>query len=214
MLAVSDTGMGMDEHTKSRLFEPFFTTKEPGKGTGLGLSTVYGIVKQSDGHVSVYSEPGKGATFKIYLPRVEQAVEQTEARPALADLPRGSETILLVEDEGALRELARESLQMLGYAVLPARHGKEALQLGRRHTGPIHLLVTDVVMPEMNGRELAGRLAGLRSDVKALYMSGYAGEAVVRHGVLDNGNAFLQKPFTVDVLARKVREVLDANRTR
>jgi signal transduction histidine kinase/ActR/RegA family two-component response regulator len=214
MLAVSDTGMGMDEHTKSRLFEPFFTTKEPGKGTGLGLSTVYGIVKQSDGHVSVYSEPGKGATFKIYLPRVEQAVEQTEARPALADLPRGSETILLVEDEGALRELARESLQMLGYAVLPARHGKEALQFGRRHTGPIHLLVTDVVMPEMNGRELAGRLAGLRSDVKALYMSGYAGEAVVRHGVLDNGNAFLQKPFTVDVLARKVREVLDANRTR
>ncbi len=209
MLAVSDTGMGMDEDTKSRLFEPFFTTKEPGRGTGLGLSTVYGIVKQSDGHVSVYSEPGKGATFKIYLPRVEQAVDQAESRPALAELPRGSETILLVEDEGALRELARENLQMLGYAVLPARHGKEALQLGRRHTGPIHLLVTDVVMPEMGGPELARRLMGPRSELKVLYMSGYAGEAVVRHGVLDNGNAFLQKPFTVDVLARKVRELLD-----
>ena len=212
MLAMSDTGAGMDGETKSRLFEPFFTTKEPGKGTGLGLSTVYGIVKQSDGHIWVYSEPEQGATFKIYLPRVDEAVEQAETGSALADLPRGPETILLVEDEEALRDLAQETLQTQGYTVLPACHGEEALRLYHQHAGPIHLMVTDVVMPEMNGRELARRLIGPRSELKVLYMSGYAGEAVVRHGVLDNGNAFLQKPFTVDVLARKVREVLDAPR--
>jgi len=213
MLAVSDTGMGMDERTRSRLFEPFFTTKDPGKGTGLGLSTVYGIIKQSDGHIWVYSEVGQGATFKIYLPLVEDAVEQAGVSPSLADLPRGSETLLLVEDEEGLRELARETLEMQGYTVLPARHGEEALRLSNAHASPIHLLVTDVVMPEMSGRELARHLTEPGSELKVLYMSGYAGEAVVRHGVLDNGNAFLQKPFTLDVLAHKVREVLDAPRT-
>ena len=209
MLAVSDTGCGMDRETQARIFEPFFTTKEPGKGTGLGLSTVYGIVKQSGGYVWVYSEVGRGTAFKIYLPRGEGAVETVEPGVAPARTVRGSEMILLVEDDRAVRVLARSTLQAHGYTVLEAHHGKHALQVYEQHAGPIHLLVTDVVMPEMSGRELADRLKPSRPNMKVLFMSGYTDKAIVHHGELDPGAAFLQKPFTPDALARKVREVLD-----
>jgi PAS domain S-box-containing protein len=290
MLEVSDTGVGMDPDTKSRIFEPFFTTKDHGKGTGLGLSTVYGIVNQSGGHVWVESEPGRGTTFRVYLPRIEAAAavapspvpmdipapvpmrrredlaaqrqrEQTPmaaapappaapaptrrwveitpppppqppvevpaapaaAVPAAVEVPvpdlvddgpktaRG-ETILLVEDAQRVRAVVREILEMNGYAVLEARHGAEAIEISSRHQGPIHLMVTDVVMPQMSGRELAQRLAPLRPDMRVLYMSGYTDDAIVRHGVLGAGMAFLSKPFTPDALAIKVREVLDATR--
>jgi GAF domain-containing protein/CheY-like chemotaxis protein len=210
MLAVSDTGVGMTRETLARLFEPFFTTKEVGKGTGLGLSTVYGIVKQSGGCMWVYSEPGEGATFKIYLPRVQDAAEPSEATTTPpADAPCGSETILLVEDEDEVRELARELLQARGYTVLEAPDGAEALRISERHPGMIHLMLTDIVMPGMSGRELATRLTALRPGVAVLYMSGYTDNAVVHHGVLDPGAAFVQKPMAPDVLVRKVRELLD-----
>jgi CheY-like chemotaxis protein len=192
------------------VFEPFFTTKEVGKGTGLGLSTVYGIVKQSGGCMWVYSEPGEGATFKIYLPRVQDAAEPSEATTTPpADAPCGSETILLVEDEDEVRELARELLQARGYTVLEAPDGAEALRISERHPGMIHLMLTDIVMPGMSGRELATRLTALRPGVAVLYMSGYTDNAVVHHGVLDPGAAFVQKPMAPDVLVRKVRELLD-----
>jgi len=210
MLAVSDTGCGMDAATQARIFEPFFTTKEVGKGTGLGLSTVYGIVKQSDGNIWVYSEPGRGTTFKIYLPRVEGAVETVEPGVAPARAVRGSETILLVEDDHAVRVLARSVLQAHGYTVLEASQGKEALFLSGQHEGPIHLMVTDTVMPGMSGRDLAERLKPSRPNMKVLFMSGYTDKAIVHHGELVPGTAFLQKPFTPDALARKVREVLDS----
>jgi signal transduction histidine kinase len=210
MLAVSDTGCGMDRETQARIFEPFFTTKEPGKGTGLGLSTVYGIVKQSDGNIWVYSEPGRGTTFKIYLPRVEGAVEAVEPGLAPTRAVRGSETVLLVEDENAVRALIRSTLQANGYTVLEAHHGKHAIQIYEQHKGPIHLLVTDVVMPEMSGRELAEHLKTSRPNMKVLFMSGYTDKAIVNHGELDPDTAFLQKPFTPDALARMVREVLDS----
>jgi hypothetical protein len=207
MLAVSDTGHGMTPEVLARVFEPFFTTKEQGKGTGLGLATVHGIVKQSGGHVWVYSEPGQGAAFKIYLPRVDAPAG--EAAAAAEDLPRGSETILLVEDEASLRELVRECLEGGGYTVLEARNGTQALELGESHSGSLHLLMTDVVMPGMSGRDLAERLRAARPEIRILYMSGYTDDAVVLHGVLAENMAFLQKPFTAQALAQTVREVLD-----
>ena len=288
LLEVSDTGVGMDADTQSHIFEPFFTTKDQGKGTGLGSRTVYGIVNQSGGHVWVESEPGRGTTFRVYLPRIEVAADATVApSPAWPEIPapapvrrredltaqrqreetpapavsvpapappsarrredvapppvevpvvaaagarpavdapvpeivddgpktaRG-ETVLLVEDAQRVRAVVREILEMNGYAVLEARHGAEALEISSRHQGPIHLMVTDVVMPQMSGRELAQRLAPLRPDMRVLYMSGYTDDAIVRHGVLGAGMAFLSKPFTPDALAVKVREVLDTART-
>jgi len=208
MLAVSDTGCGMDKKTQARIFEPFFTTKEEGKGTGLGLSPVYGIVKQSGGNIWVYSEPGHGTTFRIYLPRIEAAAQAVEPDEASEPSPRGSETILLVEDEAGVRNLAKTILQTQGYTVLEAAQGEEALRLSGQHEGLIHLMVTDMVMPEMNGRELAERLKPLRPHMKILIVSGYTEKAIGHQGELDPGMAFLQKPFTPQTLARKVREVL------
>ncbi len=209
MVAVSDTGVGMDRETQTHLFEPFFTTKELGKGTGLGLATVYGIVKQSGGYIWVYSEPGQGATFKIYLPVVaEPAAAPTEDERVPSRLD-GSETILLVEDEETVRALALRVLARRGYTLLEAADGEEALRKASEHLGPIHLLMTDVIMPRMTGRELARHLTEARAELKVLYASGYTDDAVFRHGVLEPGTAFLQKPFTPDALARTVREVID-----
>jgi len=209
MLTVGDTGVGMDKETQSRIFEPFFTTREPGKGTGLGLSTVYGIVKQSGGYVWVYSEPGLGTTFKIYLPRVEEALLEVEPAAALAQPPAGTETILLVEDEPAVRALAARLLRSVGYTVVEARNGAQALEVCKQQDRAVDLLVTDVVMPQMGGPELAERLTPLHPEMKVLFMSGYTDDAVLRHGLLESGAAFLQKPFTRNALAAKVREVLD-----
>jgi PAS domain S-box-containing protein len=208
LLAVSDNGVGMDAGTQAHIFEPFFTTKERGKGTGLGLATVYGIVKQSGGYIWVYSEPRQGSVFKIYLPRVPGGAEPAAhpARPEAA--VRGSETILLVEDDDTVRDLAREVLQESGYRVLVASHGEEALRLGGSHDGPIHLMLTDVVMPGGSGRVYAEKLGAARPDMKVLYMSGYTDDAIVRHGLLDPHIAFLEKPFTPAALTGKVREVL------
>ena len=208
MLVVQDTGVGMDEATQAHVFEPFFTTKEPGKGTGLGLSTVYGIVKQSGGYLDLASSPGAGSTFTIYLPRLEAIVEPPKAKIPLTASFRGEETILLVEDEDVLRGLLAKFLRLYGYTVLEARHGGEALLTCERHQGPIHVMVTDVVMPQMSGRELADRLTPLRPEMKVLYMSGYTEEALVQHGVADLSVAFLQKPFRPIELARRVHAVL------
>jgi PAS domain S-box-containing protein len=210
MLAVSDTGCGMDAATRERIFEPFFTTKETGKGTGLGLSTVYGIVKQSGGNVWVYSEVGRGTTFKIYLPCVDSHAEEFKLITGEAQATPGTETVLLVEDEEMVRNMTREILQESGYQVLEAQHGHEALLVAERHNGPIHLMLSDVVMPQMSGRELAEQLSPTRLEMKVLYMSGYTDDAIVHHGVLDEGMAFIEKPFTPNALTRKLREVLSA----
>jgi len=213
MLAVTDTGCGMDEATKARIFEPFFTTKEPGKGTGLGLATVYGIVNQVGGFIWVYSEPDQGTSFKIYLPEVDATAERVTA-VAGARVPGGTETVLLVEDAAAVRAVTKQVLERQGYMVLEAADGEAALQLTQRHRGPIHLLLTDVVMPRVSGRELAEQFARLRPDAKVLYASGYTDDSVVRHGILESGTAYLQKPFSPESLARKVRDVLDAPQPR
>ncbi len=209
MVAVSDSGCGMSQETKARIFEPFFTTKGLGKGTGLGLATVYGIVKQSGGHVAVYSELGQGTTFKIYLPTVEAIVSSGKSLHGQKVAPHGNETILLVEDEDAVRAIIKLALQNLGYTLLESRNGEEAVRICERHTEPIHLLITDVVMPEMGGRQVAERLAACKEGIKVLFLSGYTDDAVVRHGVLQAEVAFLQKPFTPMALANKVRTVLD-----
>ena len=213
MLAVSDTGEGMDEQTRSRVFEPFFTTKGPGKGTGLGLATVYGIVKQSGGDIQLYSEPGRGTAFRIYLPRVAQvSAEVDDTTSPSAAVARGDETVLLVEDEPEVRDLAREILEVSGYTVLQACDPLEAVVMAERHPGPIHLLLTDVIMPRQSGRALVERLRPLRPEMQVLYMSGYTNEAIVRHGVLDPDTLFIQKPFTPDALGHRVRAALDRPR--
>ena len=210
-VSVSDTGVGMTPEVRERVFEPFFTTKEKGKGTGLGLSTVYGIVKQSKGNIWVYSEPGKGTTFKVYLPQVEEPLEEEKekARRLERELPHGGETVLVAEDDGDVRSLVVQILKKQGYKVLEAANGEEAFMICEKHEGAIDLLVTDVVMPVMSGRELTDRLLLLQPKIKILYMSGYTDEAIVRHGVLEEGVNFFQKPFSMEALVLKVREVLD-----
>ena len=209
MFAVSDSGIGMDDQTRTRIFDPFFTTKDKGVGTGLGLSTVYGIVKQHRGHIAVYSELGRGTTFKVYLPLEEaEAVEQL-IRPRPEVQSTGTETVLVVEDEAIVRDLVSEALTMLGYSILAASDPDEAVALSTNHPGPIHLLVTDVVLPKMDGKSLCSFLSLTRPEMKVLYVSGYTENFIVHRGVLDHGVHFMQKPFTVDDLAAKVREVLD-----
>jgi two-component system, cell cycle sensor histidine kinase and response regulator CckA len=213
MIAISDTGAGMTEEVREHIFEPFFTTREGSGGTGLGLATVHGIVKQSGGSISVYSEPGRGSVFKVYLPRVFEAAE---GRVAPIDEPasvEGTETILLAEDDEAVRGIAIRALTRAGYQVLAAESGAVALELARGHTGTIDLLVTDVVMPEMSGSQLVEELGRLRPGTQTLFVSGYTGNATVHHGVLDSDEAFLPKPFTPTGLVRKVREVLESRRT-
>jgi two-component system cell cycle sensor histidine kinase/response regulator CckA len=212
MLAVCDTGHGMDEETQSHVFEPFFTTKDRSKGTGLGLATVYGTVNQSGGCVTVSSKLGKGTTVQIYLPRVEETVEVVEIPKALPGSLQGEETILVVEDDDAVRRMTREFLKIKGYVVVEARSAAEAIQFMERHKEPIDLVLTDVVMPGMKGRELVERLAKLRSGIKVLYMSAYTEDAAINFGILSPGTAFIEKPFGPDELAGKVREVLGANR--
>jgi hypothetical protein len=208
MIAVSDSGTGMDAETRRRIFEPFFTTKEKGKGTGLGLATVYGMVKQTGGDIWVYSELGQGTTFKLYFPRVAEAVSDSGGGEAAAARRSGGETILVVEDEKAVRDLTVRILQQLGYTILTAGNGEEALEISRAHAGAIDLLLTDVVMPNMSGRQLADNLQAGRPDTKVLYLSGYTENTVVHHGVLDAGVDFLPKPYSRENLARKLREVL------
>jgi two-component system cell cycle sensor histidine kinase/response regulator CckA len=208
MLSISDTGAGMTPEVREKIFEPFFTTKEKGKGTGLGLSTVYGIVKQCGGNIWVYSEPGLGTTFKIYLPQVNEPLgEQREE--VVKEVSGGHETILIVEDEDVVRKLAARILKRQGFKVLEAPDGGKALMLYEAYEEPIHLLLTDVVMPGMSGRKLADRLKAIHPEIKVLYMSGYTDNAIFHHGILEPGTNFIQKPFTVETLPRKVREVLD-----
>jgi two-component system cell cycle sensor histidine kinase/response regulator CckA len=212
MLVVSDNGHGMDAETQKSIFEPFFSTKPVGKGTGLGLATVYGIVKQSSGNIWVYSEVGVGSSFKIYLPPVEGEIAESPAVVTRPEARARTETILLAEDEEMVRNLARDSLKLYGYQVLDAASAGEAMLIAKEHDGPIHLLLTDVVMPRISGKELAERVGSLRPDMRVLYMSGYTDQSIVHHGVLDEGIAFLGKPFTPDALALKVAEVLGVSR--
>jgi two-component system, cell cycle sensor histidine kinase and response regulator CckA len=208
MLAVTDNGCGMDSETQAHIFEPFFTTKEKGKGTGLGLATVYGIVKQSGGYIWVYSEPGQGTTFKVYLPRVEEGLTAQEVREVSQNIPRGTETILLVEDEQGVRDLAREYLEISGYKVLVAENGEAAVKAASEHKGAIDLIMTDVVMPGLSGRELTNRIEAIRPGIRIMYMSGYTDQAIVHHGILGPDIVLLQKPFTLNALAHKLREAL------
>src|SRR4029077_1415508 len=210
MLAITDTGTGMDAKTKARIFEPFFTTKPVGKGTGLGLATVYGVVQQSGGYIWLYTELGHGTSFKVYLPRVDAAASQAVAEEPAAGSVDGSETVLVAEDEEAVRQIIEKALDAHGYRVLSAGDGGTALERAAAHAGPIDLLVTDVVMPDMNGRELSRRLTEARPNVKTLYLSGYTDDAILHRGVLQEGVAFLQKPFSLRALARKIRQVIEA----
>jgi CheY-like chemotaxis protein len=209
MFSVSDTGVGMTPEVRERIFEPFFTTKEKGKGTGLGLATAYGIVKQSEGNIWVYSEQGKGTTFKIYLPRVNEPLEEVGKEVLKEELPRGNETILIVEDEEEVRKLAAKILERQGYRILETSNGNDALVACEKHKSSIHLMLADIVMPGMSGSELAKLLKPLYPETKILYMSGYTDDAIVRHGVLEKGVNYIQKPFTMEELAKKVRKVLD-----
>jgi two-component system, cell cycle sensor histidine kinase and response regulator CckA len=210
LLVISDTGCGMNAEIRAHLFEPFFTTKEKGKGTGLGLSTVYGIVQQSGGHIWVYSEPDKGATFKIYLPIIEEESAEKGSLPARPDSSHGWETILVAEDESLVRSLACLSLRKKGYQVLEAADGEEALKILTQRANSIHLIITDVVMPQISGRELARKAKLLQPEIKILYMSGYTENAIVHHGVLEPGLEFIPKPFSPGALSRLVREILDS----
>lgn len=214
LLIVSDTGTGMSPEIKAHLFEPFFTTKEHGKGTGLGLSLVYGVVKQSGGFIAVDSEPNRGTTFKVYFPVAEGRVPARKTPPALQPAAAGTETLLLVEDEDAVRSIILRVLRNAGYTVLDASGGREAIRIAAAHAGPIHLLITDVIMPEMGGRQLVEHLIAVRPSLKVLYLSGHTDDAVIRHGVLEADVAFLQKPFTIEALTNKVRELLAAKADR
>jgi CheY-like chemotaxis protein len=208
LLTVTDTGTGMDAETRAHLFEPFFTTKAVGQGTGLGLATLYGVVKQNQGFINVYSEPGQGTSFKIYLPRHRDEVAPVPIAVPAAPVRRGHETVLLVEDEPTLLNLVRLMLEKLGYRVLAAGTPGEAVRWAKQHAGEIHVLVTDVVMPEMNGRELTKGLLALYPDLSRLFMSGYTADVIAHHGVLDEGVHFIQKPFSTKDLAARIREVL------
>ena len=207
---MSDTGIGMDAETQSHIFEPFFTTKEQGKGTGLGLATVYGIVKQSGGYIWVYSELGLGTTFKIYLPRVDKMAETVTCQAIPNAARRGDETVLVVEDDTQVRAMVCHWFEHHGYSVLKAPDGQEAFELFEQHSGPVHLLVTDLVMPRMGGVKLAKALGPMQKNMKVLFLSGYSDQAVVHHGVLDESSVFLQKPFALETLSAKVTQLLDS----
>ena len=211
LMAISDTGIGMTPETQSHIFEPFFTTKESGKGTGLGLATAYGIVKQSNGGIRVYSEPGQGTTFRIYLPRVDQPLEAAAAEPITVHSMNGTETVLVVEDDPEVRKLICEILRGRGYRVLETRTGDEAVQVAQSHQGPVQLVLTDVILPEISGPDIVKGVKQYKPGIRALYISGYTDEAVLRHGMLEKGVTFLSKPFMPEMLVRKVREVLDAS---
>ena len=213
LMVVSDDGRGMDKETLDRIFEPFFSTKEMGKGTGLGLATVYGIVKQNNGFINVYSEPGHGTAFRVYLPRHASGIEEIRKDGAPSPIARGHETILVVEDEPAILDIAKRMLEGLGYRVLTASMPGEAIRVAKEHSGEIGLLIADVVMPGMNGRDLATNLVSLCPGIGCLFMSGYTSDVIAQHGMLDDGVNFMQKPFSTETLAAKVRQALESKRS-